>query len=237
MKSFGFRSFGSAQDMVSGFEGTNRAGYRRKMVGKIQNSKLKIQNCLGAALLLGAVLAAGCGYQFSGKGEGFPRDVRTVFVEPFINRTKEVGIERQFLAILKSELHQKGQMKLVDSPEEADAVLSGVLRTFDSRVVGVNRHDEALQYEMLLVLDMTLRRRAPDEVLWRTQGARFSDVYAGSRGAVVTTSSDFRARGWSATDVRQFTDIQLTESLRQDARDSLLGQAARDLHARLMEMF
>ena len=208
-----------------------------KALGGGRQAAGKIQNCFGAVLLLGAVLAAGCGYQLSGKGEGFPRDVRSVFVEPFVNRTKEVGLERQFLAILKSELRERGQIKVVDSPDEADAVLSGVLRTLDSRVVGVNRHNEALQYELLLVLDVSLRRRSPDELLWRTQGARFSDVYAGSRGAVVTTSTDFRARGWSAADVRQFTDIQLTESLKQDSRDHLLGQAAHDLYTRFIELF
>lgn len=206
------------------------------MQGKSQKAKGIRQSPLGVFGLL-CLLAAGCGYQFSGKSEGFPRDVRTVFVEAFVNRTKEVGLERQFLTFLKSELHQKGEFKLVDSAEQADAVLSGVLRTFDSRVVGVNRRDEALQYELLLVLDMSFRRRAPDELLWRTQGARFSDVYGGSRGAVVTTSSESRALGLNAGDVRQFTDIQLTETLKQDARDSLLGQAAHDLHTRLVEMF
>ena len=210
MKSFGSR--------VPGLAGKKRAGGSSgKPAGEIQNSKFRIQNCFGAVVLLGLVSAAACGYQFSGKGESFPRDVQSVFVEPFVNRTKEVGLERQLLTTLKSELHQKGQVKIVDSPDQADAVLSGVIRTFDSRVVGVNRHDEALQYEILLVLDATLRRRAPDEVLWRTQGARFTDVYAGSRAAVVTTSSDFRTRGLNTADVRQFTDIQLTESMRQDA--------------------
>ena len=125
----------------------------------------------------------------------------------------------------------------LDRLEEADAILSGVVRSFDSRVVGVNRHDEALEYQLLLVVDMNLRRRSPDELLWRTQGARFTDLYAGSRGAVVTTSPESRAHGINAADVRRFTDVQLTETLKDDARSHLLEAAARDLHTRLLELF
>jgi len=202
---------------------------------QIQNLKFKIPPLLALCVALAAV--AGCGYQFSGRGEEFPKDIRTVFIEPFVNRTREVGLDRELMTALKIELHQKGQLQVVGRLDEADAVLSGVLRVFDSRVVGINRHDEALQYEMVLTLDMSLRRRSPDQLLWRTQGAKFTDLYVGSRGAVVTTSPDFRSRTLNPGDVRQLTDIQLTETAKQDARDRLMESAAHDLHSRLLEMF
>jgi len=90
---------------------------------------------------------------------------------------------------------------------------------------------------MVLVIDMSLRRRVPDELLWRTQGARLSELHSGSRGAVVTSSSDFKTGTLNPGDVRQFTDIQLTETLRQEARERLAEKFARELHQRLMEMF
>ncbi|MGH7769857.1 MAG: LPS assembly lipoprotein LptE [Candidatus Binatia bacterium] len=206
------------------------------MKGKRQKAKGKTKICL-AAFLLVIITAMGCAYQFTGRGEAFPKDVRTVFIEPLVNRTREVGLDRELMTALKIELHQKGQLQVVGRLEEADAVLSGVLRVFDSRVVGVNRHDEALQYELVLTLDMSLRRRSPDQLLWRTQGARFTDLYVGSRGAVVTTSPEFRSRTLNPGDVRQLTDIQLTETAKQNARVRLMESAAHDLHARLLEMF
>ncbi len=210
---------------------------RRRISLRLKKAKGKRQNWLASPALFLLLIVWGCGYQFAGKGEGFPKDVHSVFVEPFVNRTREVGLEREVTTALKSELRQKGQLRVVDRLEDADAVLSGVARLFDSRVVGTNRHDEALQYEMVLVLDMSLRRRSPDELLWRTQGARFSELYAGSRGAVVTTSSDFRSQTLNPVDVRQFTDIQLTETLKQEARGRLVEGAAHELHSRLLEMF
>jgi hypothetical protein len=196
----------------------------------------RIQNWVVVGLFL-LMVVEGCGYHFSGRGEAFPQEIRTVFIEPFVNRTREPGLDREFITVLKSELHQKGQLQVVGRLEEADAVLSGVLRNFDSRVVGINRFDEALQYELILALDMSLSRRSPRQLLWRTQGARFTDLYVASRGAVVTTSPDFRSRTLNPGDVRQLTDIQLTETAKQDARGRLMESAAHDLHTQLLEMF
>ncbi len=190
---------------------------------------------LGLLLLL--VAAGGCGYGFSAKGEAFPKDVQKVFVETLVNRTREVGVEGDATAALKNELRQKGQLRFVTQLDQADAIVSGVVRTYDSRAVGTNRNDEALQYELTMVLDMTLRRRAPDEVLWRTQGIRFTEIYSGSRGAVVTTSSEFKSRPLNAADVPRFTDVQLTETLKQEARRRLMERAARDMLQRMLEMF
>jgi hypothetical protein len=207
------------------------AGSRVSLKMKLHIRKfLAIQICVLA-------LAAGCGYQFTGRGAAFPSDVRTVFVDPLVNRTKEVGIDREMTMALRTEINRKGLLRVVDRLEDADAILSGVIRNFDSRVVGVNRHDEALQYEYVLVIDLNLRRRAPDELLWRTQGARFIDQYAGSRAAVVTTSPESRALGYQSPDLRRFTDVQLTETQKDEARSRLVESAAHDLHMRLLELF
>lgn len=210
---------------------------KQKAAGEIQNSKLKIKNCLPVFGLFLALTGMGCGYQFAGKGEAFPKDVRTVFVETFVNRSKDVGIDSEIASALRSEFRQRGQLRVVDSLEQADAVLSGVVRSFDSRVVAVNREDEVLQFEMVLVADMSLRRRSPDELLWRTQGTRLAELHSGSRGAVVTSSSAFKSGTLNPGDVRRLTDIQLTETVKQETRERLVEKFARELHQRLMEMF
>jgi outer membrane lipopolysaccharide assembly protein LptE/RlpB len=209
-------------------------GERQKAKAKVKNSKLKINNLVVVFVLL---LGGGCGYQFSGRGEAFPTDVRTVFVETLVNRSREVGIESELSSALRSELRQRGQLQVVDSLERADAVLSGVVRSFDSRVVAVNREDEVLQFEMVLIVDMNLRRRSPDELLWRTQGARLTELHSGSRAAVVTSSSGFKSGTLNPGDVRRLTDIQLIETLKQDAREQLVERFSRELHQRLMELF
>jgi hypothetical protein len=204
---------------------------------KTQNSKLKTQNYLVVLGLLFALAATRCGYHFSGGGEGIPKDIQTVFLEIFVNRSRDVGIEQEMASALRSEFHQRGRLQIVDRIDQADAVLSGVIRSVDNHAVSVNRHDEVLQYEMTLVADTTLRRRIPDEILWQVRRNKLVELYAGSRAAVVTTSSEFKTGTLNSEDVRRLSDIHLTETLSRQAREQLVTRFARELHQRLMETF
>jgi outer membrane lipopolysaccharide assembly protein LptE/RlpB len=181
----------------------------------------------------------GCGYQFVGESSLLPKEARTIYVEPFVNRSRDVGLDKELTTALRGEFYRRGQLKIVESAEQADLILSGVIRSFvDSTVASVNQDDEVLQYESLLIMDVTLRRREPNQILWRGQGVRLNQVYAGSRAAVVTTSSAFQSTTTlNSRDVSQLTDIQLTELDRRAVRDRLMEQFARELHQRVTEMF
>jgi outer membrane lipopolysaccharide assembly protein LptE/RlpB len=188
-----------------------------------------------AALILPAL--SGCGYQFVGESSLLPKDAKTIYVEPFVNRSRDVGIDKEITTAMRGEFYHRGQLRIVDSAEQADVILSGVIRSLDSTVATVNREDETLQYEAVLILDVTLRRREPDEILWRGQNVRLNQVYAGERAAVVTTSSEFRTGTLNATDVRRMTDIQLTTVERRMMRDRLMERFATELYQRITEMF
>ncbi len=190
-------------------------------------------------LIAGLLLAVlgGCGYQFVGDSSLLPSDAQTIYVEPFVNRSREVGMDKELASALRGEIYRRGPLKVVDYSEQADVILSGVIRSLESTVASVNRRDEVLQYESALTLDVTLRRRQPNEILWRGQGLRLTEIHNGSRAAVVTTSSEFRTGTLNSTDVRRFTDIQLTEVERRAVEDQLLERFAKELYQRVMEMF
>ena len=203
---------------------------------------------MGQRFLLGPYLArtawaglllvlGGCGYQFVGESSVLPPDARSVYVETFVNRSREVGIDKELTTALRGEFYRRQQLKVVDYSEQADVIVSGVIRSLDNQVASVNRKDEVLQYESVLTLDITLRRREPNEILWRGQGIRLTEVHAGSRAAVVTTSAEFRTGTLNAPDVRRLTDIQLTEIERRAVQDELMERFAKELHQRVMEMF
>jgi len=190
--------------------------------------------------LIAGVLLFGlgaCGYQFVDESSLLPKDARTIYVEPFVNRTREVGLAKELATALRGTFYRRGELKVVENSEQADVILSGVIRSLDNTVASVNRRDEVLQYEAVLNLDVTLLRRQPNEILWRGQGLRFSEIYNGSRAAVVTTSSEFRTGTLNATDVRRMTDIQLTEFERRAVEDQLIERFASELYQRVMEMF
>lgn len=138
---------------------------------------------------------------------------------------------------MRGEFYRSRQLTVVDTSEQADVIVTGVVRTLERTVASVNRKDEVLQYESVLVLDVTLRRREPNEILWRGQNLRLTELHGGSRAAVVTTSSEFQTGTLNALDVRRMTDIQLTESEQKEMRDQLMERFAKELYQRVMEMF
>jgi len=201
---------------------------------------LLVRQWLNLRLLLAGIALiplGGCGYQWVGQSSLLPKDAQTVYVEPFINRSRDIGLEKQLTSALRGEFYRRGQLRVVDASEQADIILSGVVRSLETSVASVNRNDEVLQYISVLSLDATLRRREPNEILWRGQALRLAELQAGSRAAVVTTSSEFRTNTLNTNDVRNMTDIQLSESDRRDVREKLMERFAKELHQRLMEMF
>lgn len=191
------------------------------------------------SFIIGAVVMAlaGCGYQFVGQSAILPSDARTIYVETFVNRTREVAMDKELASALRGEIYRRGNLEAVQYAEQADVILSGVIRSLETRVASVNRDDEVLQYESALTVDVILRRRQPNEILWRGQGLRLTDLHAGSRAAVVTTSSEFRTGTLSSSNVRQLTDIQLTEIENRMMHNQLMERFARELYQRVMEMF
>jgi hypothetical protein len=187
-------------------------------------------------LVLSAI-GSGCGYELGGGASILPKDVQTIYVEPFINRTRAVGIGPELTTAVRAELYRRARLRVVDQPEQADVILSGVVRSLDSQTLSINRFDEVLQFESHMLVDLNLRQREPEQILWRGPGIRLTQVYAGSRAAVVTTSSEFRTGTLNTDDVRRFTDIQLTEFQQSAARDQLMARFAQELYQRLMEMF
>jgi hypothetical protein len=182
--------------------------------------------------------AAGCGYQFTSETSYLPKDIKTLYVEQFVNKSRDVGVEKELASAVRSEFYRKGQLKMVDQIEQADAILSGAVRAVDYHIYTVNSKNEALQYEGSMIVDVALRRRDTGAILWQAIALRLARVYAGSRAAIVTSSSEFLSgTAWSTSDVARLTDIQLTEAASRRARDELFMSFAEDLRQRLMEMF
>jgi len=199
--------------------------------------KPELPLALRLLVLAGLVLQSGCGYRFVADSSLLPKDARTIFIEPFVNRSRDVGLEKELASAMRGEFYRRGPLRVVDQSELADVIVSGVIRPLENTVASVNGFDEALQYLSAMTVDMSLRQRETNLVLWRGDAIRLSEYYAGSRAAVVPTSSDFRTGTLNTSDVRRLTDVQLTEAERKDTRNQLMERFAKELYQRIMEMF
>jgi len=179
----------------------------------------------------------GCGYQFSGDSTFLPKDIHTIYIEPFINRSRDVGIDKEIATALRGEFYRRGPLRVVDEIDQADVILTGTVASLESHTASVNKFAEVLQYESTMVVDVTLRRRDSDAIVWQGPGLRLTQLYNGQRGAVVSSSSAFQTGTLNSSEVRQLTDIQLTETENRQVRGQLIEQFAKELRQRLMEMF
>ena len=199
--------------------------------------KQELPRALGLLVVAGLMLQSGCGYQFVADSSVLPKDARTILIEAFVNRSRDVGLEKELASAMRSEFYRRGPLRVVDQSELADVIVSGVIRPLETTVVSVNGFDEVLQYSSVMIVDMSLRQRETNATLWRCDAIQLNEFYAGSRAAVVPTSSDFRSGTLNTSDVRRLTDIQLTETERKDARTQLMERFAKELYQRIMEMF
>ena len=192
--------------------------------------------CSLAAIAVSLPVLGGCGYHFVGTGSRLPPEIRTISLGPIRNNTREVRIEKQLLESLEDEVASHGRLEVVPAGQ-GDCVLTGMVRDYVSRPVAFSALDEALQYQASVSVDLELRRRDNGKLLWRAIGQRQTQDYSAVPGVVVTSSSQFQQSTLNAKDVGQFTDIQLSESQRRQANESLLENLARDIYNQMMEDF
>jgi len=107
--------------------------------------------------LLATLLLSGCmGYRLGGTR---PEGIETVFVAPVVNQTTEPAIELQVTHALRQRIQFDGRLKLVNSADEADAVMEVVLTKYRLRAIAFrdNLRTTAEQYRIRITAESTLK--------------------------------------------------------------------------------
>lgn len=117
----------------------------------------------GLVLLL---LLTSCGYHLRGRPPGFSSEEKSLYVEIFRNRTSETRAGVLLSEALRERFARSGFLRLVDSPQRADLVLSGEILRLSVGGVSYNRYTETL--ERRLSVELRAELRAPGgRILWR----------------------------------------------------------------------
>ncbi|HZP45918.1 MAG TPA: LptE family protein, partial [Candidatus Binataceae bacterium] len=116
------------------------------------------------------ILMSGCGYHFGAAGTALPPSARTIYVETFTNHTRFTGINDEFMRYLKDEIANHDRLQLVDSPDQADLVLSGEITRLEPSPISTNTVGEPLDYAESLSASASLYDRRSRQVLWNTTG-------------------------------------------------------------------
>ncbi len=119
-------------------------------------------------VLLLLVELSACGYHLVGTTSFLPEDIENLYVENFQNQTRWVDMDQRLMEAMTLEWVRRRRLRLVDSPGQADVVLSGVIMRV--AVIPVSYDDSGLanEYQMSLQTSVQLTdvRGEEPEVLW-----------------------------------------------------------------------
>src|SRR5438270_48858 len=143
---------------------------------KTQNSKLKIQNfCRATALLTMLVFVSGFAecYKPITKNQ-LPTRIRTVAVPAFQNQALHYKIEHRFTEAVINEIVRRGRGLRVQAEREgADAVIDGVIKSFNFGGVLLDARGRARVFEVTVTAAVTVRDQVENRVLYDNQNYVF----------------------------------------------------------------
>ena len=165
-------------------------------------------------ILIGLILgASACGYNFRGKQNNLPSDIRTVAIPVFENHTGELRIERIFTDEVIFQF-TRSQMLRVTSQGQTDAVLKGIIKTVHAEDVSLTSQVTSRQRRLTVVVEAKLVRTSDNSVLWEDKELQQYRIYTVSGGS-----------------------IQATDSAKTLAMTELARSLAQTLHDRVFENF
>jgi hypothetical protein len=188
------------------------------------------------AALLGALLAAGCGYQFAASGSGLPQDAKTIYVARFSNTSRFTGVNDQFMRYLKDEIADHKRLEVVDDPAQADLVLSGQILRVDTMPVGFNGASEASIYQQFMVVRAQLQDRHTNKVLWANVLSSI-DQFPVVSSTVITTSPEFLRQNLRSQDIANLPNIQVAQTQQTFSRSQMMTRMAQDIYSAMSEGF
>jgi hypothetical protein len=161
-------------------------------------------------VVVAALALSGCGYSFVRYGSGLG-DVRRVAIRGLTNDSFEPGVETLVSEALAREFLRRGALRLVDTPETADLVIGGAVKSIEVRRRSFSSILFALEYEVRMELALTLARRDGTPVAIDANALAESERYLAS------------------------SDLEVTRTNRQEALRRLAGVLAGRVHDALYE--
>jgi hypothetical protein len=131
--------------------------------------------------LLALLALGGCVTRYGFAGGGLPQHVRTLAVQPFDNETPSPDLQRELLEVMRRDLDSR--LGVRDAPvERADAVVRGIIRTYDADVpVGFNATETqavASRRRLQITVDVQIVDQTTGKTLFERKGLRAEGEYA-----------------------------------------------------------
>jgi len=119
-----------------------------------------------------------CGYKPAGKGKSLPSYIKTVAVPVFKNSSLKYRVEQRFTqAVIEEVLRRARGLRVVTSPENADAVLDGDIRAFRASGSLLDDKGRTRVWDVRIIVSVSLRDLHNNKVLFSNQRMSFEGEY------------------------------------------------------------
>ncbi len=153
------------------------------------------------------LLMPGCGYRFS-EATRLPGGIRHISVATLENRSGEIGAESIITNDLIYELSRNG---ILGQSDNADAFLSGVIRSVSIDSVSHRGINTSLQRRIRLTVDLSLKDSA-GKILWTKNGIWANEAY--------NVMSDKSATEWNKRAAISVLSKRLAENAYHELTDN-----------------
>jgi outer membrane lipopolysaccharide assembly protein LptE/RlpB len=129
--------------------------------------------------LLLALGTAGCGYHVAGHADLMPKNVQTIAIPAFGNLTTgRAKLSRLITADVSREFMSRTHYTIVTQPEQADAVLVGVLSNFNSfPIISDPVSGRSTGIQVVAVLQVTLTDRHTGKTIFSRPTYEYRERY------------------------------------------------------------
>lgn len=131
---------------------------------------------------------SGCGYRVAGRAGAMPGAVQSLSIPIFSNNTGKPDIEG-----LLTEAFVREFMTAVKVDRDGEAILSGVIKSYDLRAVSYTRGDVNQEYRLTVALTIKMTRKADGLTLWSDDHVTDYEDFTVNIGSVGRTEEAERA--------------------------------------------
>src|SRR3954469_12533097 len=130
---------------------------------------------VSAVLLLAS---SGCHFPYGFNGGGLPRDINTMAVLPFENKTSSPTVQQELLEQMRSELRRR--LGVRDAPEDqAKAIVRGTIVDYQQDIpVAFSTQTTSARRRLQVTIDVEIFDVRQGKVLFSRKGLRGEGEYA-----------------------------------------------------------
>ena len=209
----------------------------RRTLGHLRARVVRPAAISRIALVALALAVSGCGYHFAAEGSGLPAKDKTIYVARFGNRTRQTGINDEFMRYLDDEIANHKRLQLVDSAAGADLVLTGNIIYASSEPTAFNSASEPTIYTQAISADASLIDGHDHKVIWSTRGISSAQQSPVVGEAVITTSPRFVQQNLRSRDIASMTDLQVAQTQAASSRQESMQTLAQFIYSSMSSGF